>query len=168
MVRDPITEGTKLHLTNCTITGNSTNSTSDSGTGGGGISIEVGTVMMTNTLVAGNSSAADVPDLAGDFTSGGHNVVGSVSGSTGITNGVNGDQAGNNSNLLDALTGSLGNYGGDTETVPLLYGSPAIDSGDDAACPATDQRGVPRPVGSACDVGAFEARLGTFLPLLFR
>ncbi len=41
----------------------------------------------------------------------------------------------------------------------LLLGSPAIDHGGTAAdgCPATDQRGVIRPQGAACDIGAFEA-----------
>jgi hypothetical protein len=38
----------------------------------------------------------------------------------------------------------------------LGAGSPAIDGGDNAGCPATDQRGVLRPAGAACDIGAFE------------
>ena len=52
--------------------------------------------------------------------------------------------------------GTLGNNGGSTQTIPLLTGSAAIDAGDDAACPATDQRGVTRPQGTACDIGAYE------------
>jgi hypothetical protein len=42
----------------------------------------------------------------------------------------------------------------------LLPGSPAIDVIDPAAsdvyCPATDQRGIPRPTGARCDIGAYE------------
>jgi hypothetical protein len=38
----------------------------------------------------------------------------------------------------------------------LLPASPAIDAGDNSASPPTDQRGVPRPQGLACDIGAFE------------
>jgi hypothetical protein len=38
----------------------------------------------------------------------------------------------------------------------LLSGSPAIDAGDDAACLPTDQRGVVRPQGAHCDIGAYE------------
>ena len=40
-------------------------------------------------------------------------------------------------------------------TLPLLWGSPAIDTAV-GVCPATDQRGTPRPQGQACDIGAFE------------
>ena len=38
----------------------------------------------------------------------------------------------------------------------LQAGSPAINSGNPAICTGTDQRGVARPVGGACDVGAYE------------
>src|ERR1035438_4953517 len=41
----------------------------------------------------------------------------------------------------------------------LLPGSPAIDAGDTSAAPPTDQRGLPRPVGSASDIGAYECGL---------
>lgn len=58
----------------------------------------------------------------------------------------------------DPLLGPLSGNGGPTETHALLAGSPAIDAGS-AACPppATDQRGIIRPQGGACDIGAFEA-----------
>jgi len=62
----------------------------------------------------------------------------------------------------DPRLGALGDYGGATETIPLLPGSSAIDAGLDALpdgtviCPATDQRGVARPQGAHCDIGAFE------------
>jgi hypothetical protein len=46
----------------------------------------------------------------------------------------------------------------------LLWGSPAIDAGDTAATPPTDQRGFPRPAGAAADIGAFE--YGSMLPIL--
>ncbi len=62
----------------------------------------------------------------------------------------------------DARLGPLGDHGGLTPTVPLLPGSPAIDSLDAALCSATDQRGVTRPQDgdgdglAICDRGAFE------------
>jgi predicted outer membrane repeat protein len=55
------------------------------------------------------------------------------------------------------LLGAPGNYGGYVETIPLLPGSSAIDAANDAVCPATDARGVTRPQGPHCDIGAFES-----------
>ncbi len=50
----------------------------------------------------------------------------------------------------------LGTQEGDPVYFPLLTGSLAIDSGNYEACPLTDQRGISRPQGFACDVGAYE------------
>ncbi|HSF83910.1 MAG TPA: carbohydrate binding domain-containing protein [Anaerolineales bacterium] len=58
--------------------------------------------------------------------------------------------------VADAGLDSLADNGGPTLTQALLAGSPAIDAADAAVCPATDQRGVARPQGAGCDVGAFE------------
>ncbi len=66
-----------------------------------------------------------------------------------------GSNSGSLSNA-DPLLRSLGNYGGATDTIALRRASPAIDAGKPADCPATDQRGVTRPFGTACDMGAFE------------
>jgi CSLREA domain-containing protein len=52
--------------------------------------------------------------------------------------------------------GPLQDNGGPTPTMALLAGSPAIEAGDDSSCPAVDQRGVARPQGAHCDIGAFE------------
>jgi uncharacterized repeat protein (TIGR01451 family) len=61
---------------------------------------------------------------------------------------------------VDPLLGTLSDNGGSTETHALLAGSPAINAGsctDTAAATVTaDQRGVARPQGTACDIGAFE------------
>jgi hypothetical protein len=61
------------------------------------------------------------------------------------------------------VLGGLAANGGPTETVALLPGSPAIDAGDPAGCTnaleeplAVDQRGVTRPQGARCDIGAYE------------
>ncbi len=53
------------------------------------------------------------------------------------------------------LIGPLADNGGPTLTMALLPGSPAIGAADDASAPRTDQRGFPRPSGSA-DIGAYE------------
>jgi len=56
----------------------------------------------------------------------------------------------------DPRLGTLGDYGGFTQTIPLLEGSSAIDTGNNATCPTTDQRGIARPQGTGCDIGAYE------------
>lgn len=63
--------------------------------------------------------------------------------------------AGDHGNAVVKL-GTLGNHGGPTDTILPLAGSPLIDGGDNTGCPLFDQRGVPRPFGPACDVGAVE------------
>jgi hypothetical protein len=45
---------------------------------------------------------------------------------------------------------------GPTKTHALLPGSPAIDAAVACPPPTTDQRGVSRPQGAACDIGAYE------------
>ncbi len=54
--------------------------------------------------------------------------------------------------------GNVYENGGNVETVPLLSGSNAIDTGvaGTLGCPETDARGVERPFGAACDIGAYE------------
>ncbi|MBE2237479.1 MAG: PKD domain-containing protein [Caldilineaceae bacterium] len=57
----------------------------------------------------------------------------------------------------DPLLGAPGNYGGAVDTIPVLTGSPAIDRATDF-CQPSDARGVARPQGAACDLGAYETR----------
>jgi len=56
----------------------------------------------------------------------------------------------------DPLLGTLQDNGGLTFTHALLPSSQAINGGDNTGCPSTDQRGVPRPQGAACDIGSYE------------
>jgi hypothetical protein len=117
-------------LNNCTIVGNQATNSSD---GGGGI-IDIGSLFVTNSIVAGNSATVN-PNFADPFAS---LVVWNGS----LTNG-------------NPLLAPLGNYGGPTQTMPPLPGSPAIDTGA-ATTLTTDQRGFPRVVGPAVDIGAVE------------
>jgi hypothetical protein len=62
----------------------------------------------------------------------------------------------------DPLLGPLQDNGGPNWTHALLPVSPAIDAGDNAKCPPTDQRGFYRPIDgnddgiAVCDIGSFE------------
>jgi predicted outer membrane repeat protein len=136
-------------LTNVTITDNTANSDS-----GGGIHVE-GTATLLNTIVAANPDGGDcfIVD-GGTLTSSGHNL--DSDGTCGFT--ATGDQP-----ATDPLLEPLAlNAPGATQTHALSAGSAAVDTADDAGCPATDQRGVSRPQdgdddGTAvCDIGAYE------------
>ncbi len=70
-------------------------------------------------------------------------------------NGVNGNIVGLDSSLKLA---PLGYYGGPTETMPPLPGSPAHCAGSSSAFPGTDQRGFPADLacGGLVDAGAVQ------------
>lgn len=141
-----------ITITNSTIAGNSASTT------GGGIFDDADvTVTLTNTIVANNTA------------SGGANCIGTI-----IDGGKN-LQWNPNTGCGFALTAGdpklapLANYGGPTKTMALYVGSAALEAALDAACPAKDQRGVTRPQGTHCDIGAFEGLLyPLYLPLIMR
>ena len=138
-----------LTVTGSTITGNSSGGYYT----GGGLFNSDGTVTLTDTIVTGNTTifgSGDYNDITGPV-SGTYNLIGTGY-SGGLTNGVDGNLVG----VTDALLGTLGNFGGPTETIPLLPGSPAIDAGTAAGACTTDQRGEPR-TGSV-DIGAFQSQ----------
>jgi hypothetical protein len=58
----------------------------------------------------------------------------------------------------DARLGPLSDNGGPTPTHDLEPGSEAINAGSIAECPERDQRGVRRPQGNGCDIGAVERK----------
>ncbi len=146
-------------LTNVTFSGNSAFRQ------GGGMFNSSSSPTLTNVTFSGNTALAGVggmfnaysnltirnsifwDDAGGEIT----DSAGTVSDSV-----VQDGYAGGTSIVeADPLLGSLGPYGGRTQTVPLLPGSSAID-GTSADCPAADQRGVLRPQGAGCDIGAYE------------
>ncbi len=132
-------------LTNCTISGNGAY---------GLVNIAGETANLINTIVAGNGVGTPfVPDVIGPVTSLGHNLIGLTDDSTGW---VASDLTGTLSSPLDPQLGPLADNGGPTQTMALLTGSPAIDTGaSGAGIPTTDQRGYSRIDGSV-DIGAFE------------
>jgi hypothetical protein len=143
-------------LTNVTFGGNSASSQ-----GGGMYNYSLSTVEVRNTILWGNTAASTGAQIWTDSDGSSANVSYSV-----VEGGYLG---GTNITTTNPLLGPLGNYGGATQTLPLQIGSSAIDTGDEAVCPATDQRGVTRPQGGHCDIGAYEARIySIYLPLVVR
>jgi hypothetical protein len=63
-----------------------------------------------------------------------------------------------NDRNIDPLLENLADNGGPTLTQALQEGSPALDEVrvNDATCSGTDQRGMVRPNGVRCDIGAVE------------
>ena len=114
---------------------------------------------IANSIVAGNiDQGGTAPDCGGPITSRGHNLIGDPAGCTEFTS-ASGDLTG-----VDPGLEPLADNYGSTPTHALRPDSPALDAGDPSppdsnplACPDTDQRGVRRPRGAACDIGAFEA-----------
>jgi hypothetical protein len=103
------------------------------------------TIVVRNSLLWDNSDA----DCSGDVDAvGGHNLGGDAS--CGLDPSV-GDVTGQ-----DPKLSPLANNGGFTQTMAIAADSPAVDAGDAATCLDTDQRGVARPQGDGCDIGAFE------------
>ena len=91
---------------------------------------------------------------------GGYNLIGSGDG-TGLNNGVAHDLIGSDASPLDPLLGALANNGGPTQTMVLLFGSPAIGVGDPSQLNTNDQRGFDR--FGTVDFGAFEHTQNYFL-----
>jgi CSLREA domain-containing protein/uncharacterized repeat protein (TIGR01451 family) len=162
-----------LTVRNSTIFGNSAESN------GGGISILSSTVILQNDTIAGNSAdhgsgINNEGNLSFENTIVADNIANIPTGGDCYNNPDFGTIVKNNSNLVgdgtcntggvDFLSGdprltTLADNGGSTWTQALMPDSPAIDTGDNATCPATDQREFTRPddIGGVCDIGAYEA-----------
>lgn len=155
------TGGGTATVTASTITGN------HAGGSGGGLRNAGGSLTLIESIVAGNTARGgpDISNNASTFTDGGNNVVGIGDGGAGLTNGTNGDKVGTAAAPLTPLLSALGSYGGPTQTVALLPGSPALDTGNCASGVTTDQRGIARPQGASCDSGAFESQGFAFTTL---
>jgi uncharacterized repeat protein (TIGR01451 family) len=169
-----ITNGGTLTVENSTISGNTVVS---SGSGGGiwsgqsavlavvsstisknsafiagGIDNYAGSVTAKNTIFAGNTGASPNCFFVSD---GGYNLDDGSS--------CNFDSANHSLSNVDPLLDPAGlqDHGGPTQTIALEPGSPAIDAIPSAVngCGTTittDQRGISRPQGSGCDIGALE------------
>lgn len=135
-----------VSLTNTTVTAN------QAAGSGGGLFI-AGSLTLKNSIVGGNVATVN-PDCSGTVASQGHNLIQDPAGCSGL--------GGSDLTNTDSKLGPLADNGGPTETHALLVGSPAIDAVPLAFCTVSaDQRGITRPQGIDCDIGAFE---GTVAP----
>jgi len=166
-----------LALTNVTISGNN----------GGGVSATSGQVTFStianntvcgatggatfrDTIIAGNAPELGGVDCTGTLVSAGYNLIGATTGCT-----ITGDPTGNLLDM-DPLLGPLADNGGPTWTHALLAGSAALDAGVctdiEGKLITNDQRGLPRPGGATCDIGAYESQLQSLhrlcLPVITR
>jgi len=165
-----------LTVTNSTLSGNN-------GGYGGGIYNGIGaTLTVTNSTFSGTGAALGGGIHHDEFFGGTatlQNTIIANSPSGGNCSGTIDDSGGN---LSDDTTcrftaassfnntdpqldpDGLQNNGGQTQTIALLTCGPAIDAAVNCPPPATDQRGVSRPQGSACDIGAFELKQQSTTP----
>jgi hypothetical protein len=144
-----------LTLTNCTLVDNAVSVGRGGGIDAGGSTTLQNTLLALNTAETPEGSSFSA-DCVGVVTSLGSNLIGNVSGCTIAP------QSGDLIGIGDPGVGDFTDNGPPgTGYVPLLPSSPAIDTGNDAACPQKDQLGQPRMkiqgVGtSLCDIGAIE------------
>ncbi len=160
-ITPPPPEPSSASLEHVTIAGNSADEV-------GGLSLlslgETGQLVLENSLIGGNT-ASDAPDCTRfgvAVTSQGTNLL-----SVDDPLEDEGDEpcltappdlVGTLADPLAPQLGPLQDNGGETPTHALLLSSPALDATTDQG-EAEDQRGVPRPVGPAFDIGAFEGVL---------
>ncbi len=172
-----------LNLIDSTVTGNTAR------INGGGITNQLGSrraspgrTTLTRSIVSGNTATSgpeiynSIPyspysyyNYPGVTTANNFNILGQ-NGNPGVMNNFTPGPTDivPSGPVSSVLNTTLANNGGPTLTHNLTVGGPAVDAAG-ASCSATDQRGVTRPGGPACDVGAVElvtcngraARVGT-------
>ena len=148
-------------IINSTISGNASSGY------GGGISSYGSTIRIDFSTIAGNTTTYSMGGVA--LYNGRHDISNTVISGNNSTECYFWNWPGTVKNTLvkdgscgaqysgDAKLGTLMNNGGTTPTHSLLSGSLALDQA--GACTGTDQRGVTRPQGAACELGAYEAML---------
>jgi CSLREA domain-containing protein len=150
-----------LTVVNSTVAGNSSTAIGVCCTGGG--ILNNGVAAFQNTIVAQNSPDNCFSD--GSLTDAGYNLS-----NNGASCGFGASTSNPNAGPMFDPAGLTDN-GGPTPTIALLTGSPAVDAippgvNDCGTTITTDQRGVARPQGPGCDIGAFEVAQSTPAQLL--
>jgi beta-glucanase (GH16 family) len=147
------------HLVNSTVTANLAPSFGNAALFVGTFTAANATLNVTNSIVAENRDLDGNPGTGCFVAPFGSGVVTLTSGGTNVfTDGtcapVASDQV-----VAAAALAPLAANGGPTLTHALNSGSPALDTANPASCPTADQRGIARPQGAGCDVGAVEQQV---------
>jgi CSLREA domain-containing protein len=163
--------GSSTTITNSTVSGNTAPS------GGGGLEVQIGegdVATILDSTIANNTSGIAGGGILASVSGSGLTITNTIIANSGVN--CSGTIADGGTNLqfpgtscvgsipsADPLLKPLADNGGPTLTHALYAGSPAIDAGTTGCppTPATDQRSVTRPQGSACDIGAFELQAQT-------
>lgn len=129
-------------------------------------------LIVNNSIIANNTGGAN-PDCT--FGQGGNDGLVDFNNAPNILEEPTGCNNINNGSVqnVDPLIALLANNGGETRTHALLPGSPAINqittgTNGCGTTVTTDQRGVPRPQGPGCDIGAFEVGHLLYLPAVLK
>lgn len=143
--------GGPLFVYNSTFYGNSA-----TGAGHGGAIYTGSTATLYNSIIANSSGGGGDCYLgAGTLTADAHNI-----------DSDGGCDSATTKTTAEIALGALADNGGHTQTMEPDTKSAAIDAGDDTVCDdnpgpnSLDQRGVTRPQGTKCDVGAVERVIG--------
>lgn len=113
-----------------------------------GVTLNVDDLTVADGFAEGPDAAGDGGGILNFCSAGVTDGGGNLSWPDSTCPGINQDP------LLDPA--GLQDNGGPTKTIALQPGSPGIDAAVLLNCPPTDQRGVARPYGAGCDIGAFE------------
>ncbi|MBE9067383.1 CHAT domain-containing protein [Leptolyngbya cf. ectocarpi LEGE 11479] len=144
-------------LTNVTITANTAIRS------GGGLSKNPSTAAtpdLINTIVA-NNIAPSHPDVEGQFSDQGNNLIGIDQGSIGFNVST---LVGTTNTPIDPRLTSLNNTRGSLPSHQLLSDSPAANAGNNLAAAPSDQHRQPRIVGNTVDIGAVESPILPAVP----
>ena len=145
-------------FTNVTFSGN------DALMWGGGIYNQDGNPLLTNVTISGNTAGGGIYNLSANpvirnsiLYGNTHGEIVNVDSASAVTYSiVQGGYPGDGNINADPLLDLLQDNGGYTQTMALDVGSPAIGAGNNPDCYQSDQRGVSRPQGDRCDIGAYE------------
>ncbi|MFL5797772.1 MAG: choice-of-anchor Q domain-containing protein [Actinomycetota bacterium] len=140
-------------LVDSTVAGNIVTTTGGGSASKQGGGLYTGSGLTLEATIVATNAATQGPDCFGGPTSNGHNLIRKTVGCT-FTKTPTDIVA------KDPKLGALANNGGPTQTMAIGLTSPARDAIPNAACAvAIDQRGVHRPQGPKCDIGAYERKI---------